>query len=286
MLDDDQPMDVKVNSLSVPSGTYFRLALDRGARFGHKPLVNGWRYTNASRFVRMFQSRRSLLVWKIYGQRLDGWSNDDFPTETGPGDANTLQHKGQLLPNTLANRNIADLDYTGSAMPPPNAVAGTYRGADGKAVKVEPLTDEDRLTIVRWIDLGCPIDLDPEPAKRGERGRGWMLDDNRPTLTLSYPRAGANEPLTLLLVGMHDYDTGLDMDSFRVVADFPLDGVPAGENLAGRFKPRAAGVWELALSQPLAELPRGKLTVSVKDRQGNVSRVERTFSVVKSVGKQ
>jgi hypothetical protein len=261
------------------------LALDQSARFGHPPLVNGWRYTNASRYVRMFQSRRSLIVWKIFGQRLDGWSNDDFPTETVPGNADTLHQKGQLIPNTPANRNIADLDYTGSAMPPPEAVAGTYQGADGKAIKVEPLTDEDRLTIVRWIDLGCPIDLDPEPARRGERGRGWMLDDNRPTLTVTYPRAGANEPLTRLLVGTYDYGTGLDMDSFRVVADFPLDGAPAGENLASRFQPKADGVWEFALTQPLAELPRGKLIVSVKDRQGNVTRVERTFSVMKSVGR-
>ncbi len=63
-----------------------------------------------------------------------------------------------------------------------------------------------------------------------------MLDDQRPTLTLTYPQAGANEPLTRILVGMHDYDTGLDLDSFQVVADFPIDGVAAGENLAQKFQ--------------------------------------------------
>jgi hypothetical protein len=26
----------------------------------------------------MFQSRRSLLVWKIFSRRLDGWTNDDW----------------------------------------------------------------------------------------------------------------------------------------------------------------------------------------------------------------
>jgi hypothetical protein len=41
------------------------------------------------------------------------------------------------------------------------------------------------------------------------------------------------------------------------------------------------GVWELALATPLTNLPKGKLTVSVKDRQGNTSRIERTFSVGK-----
>src|SRR5271156_6164505 len=104
-------------------------------------------------------------------------------------------------------------------MPPPEAVAGTYVGPDGKKIKVAPLTDEDRRTLVRWIDLGCPIDLDYDPAKPADRGYGWMLDDNRPTLTLTYPKAGVNESLTRLLVGMHDMDTGLDMSSFQVVAD-------------------------------------------------------------------
>jgi len=51
-----------------------------------------------------------------------------------------------------------------------------------------------------------------------------MLEDTRPTLTMTYPKAGAKPPLARILVGMHDYYTGLDMDSFQVVADFALDG--------------------------------------------------------------
>ena len=51
-----------------------------------------------------------------------------------------------------------------------------------------------------------------------------MLDDQRPTLTLTYPRAGVNPPMTRILVGLHDYNSGLDMDSFQVIADFPLAG--------------------------------------------------------------
>jgi hypothetical protein len=166
-------------------------------------------------------------------------------------------------------------------MPPAEAVAGTYVGPGGQKIKVAPLSDEDRRTLVRWIDLGCPIDLDYDPA-HPERPTGWMRDDNRPTLTLTYPRAGANPELTRILVGMHDYGSGLDPDSFEVTADFPVDGVPAGQNLASRFKPKSEGVWELALPKPVIQLPKGKLTVSVKDRQGNVSRIERTFSVVRA----
>ena len=98
-------------------------------------------------------------------------------------------------------------------------------------------------------------------------------------LTVAVPRPGANESLTRILVGMEDAYSGLDRDSFRVTADFPVDGVKPGEDLAARFRPKTQGVWELALARPIAALPRGKLTVSVKDRQGNVSRVERTFAV-------
>ena len=37
-------------------GTYYRLALDDHARFGHKPVGwDSWGYPNASRYVRMFQ---------------------------------------------------------------------------------------------------------------------------------------------------------------------------------------------------------------------------------------
>jgi hypothetical protein len=158
-------------------------------------------------------------------------------------------------------------------------VAGTWSGPDGKKVKVAPLRAEDRLTLVRWVDLGCPIDLDYDSARPKERGHGWMLDDTRPTLTLTYPRAGANPPLTRILVGMHDYYTGLDMDSFQVVADFTLEGKAPGQNLAPWFKKKSPGVWEWALARPLTDLTRGKLTVSVKDRQGNLSRIERTFAV-------
>ncbi len=222
---------------------------------------------SASYYVWKFQSRRSLLIWKIYGRRLDGWNNEEIPQPSAEAQA----RQGHRYFDGL---------YKGSVMPPPEAVAGTYTAPDGRKIKVAPLSDEDRLTLVRWVDLGCPIDLAYDPAHPERRGQGgWMMDEQRPTLTLTYPKTGVNEPLTRLLVGMHDYDTGLDLDSFAVVADFPLDGVPAGQNLAGKFRPKPDGVWELRLGTPIKDLPRGKLTVSVKDRQGNVSRLERTFSV-------
>src|SRR6185503_8788054 len=89
-------------------GDYLRLTEDTDATWGYPPgIPNGtWRQTNASRYVRRFQSRRSLLVWKIFGQRLDGWTNADHPSEPAPGDP--LQ--AGIDPNE------ADHDYTGEAM--------------------------------------------------------------------------------------------------------------------------------------------------------------------------
>jgi hypothetical protein len=269
VLDDDRTVNLP-DCDDVP-GTYYRLAMDSAGRFGRKPITGAWRGANASRYVRMFQSRRSLLIWKVYGARLDGWSNDDFPTETKSGDARTLALKGEPVANTPANRNRADLDYTGSVMPPPDAV---------KNGTVAPLTDEDRLTLVRWIDLGCPIDLGYNPAKPQAAGFGWMLDDQRPTLTVAVPKAGSNPPLTRLLVGMHDYGTGLDAASFSATADVAVNGVAAGQNLAPKFAALGGGVFELKLEAPLV-VPRAKLTVSVKDKQGNVTRIERVFSASK-----
>src|SRR5262249_22010750 len=153
-------------------------------------------YIGVTRYVRGFQSRRSLLVWKIFGQRLDG-----LPRE--PLKGREAEHK----------RILAEGDFTGSIMPPPDAV---------QSGKVAALTDEDKRTLVRWIDLGCPVDKTFDPKKPQDRGSGWMFDDQRPTLALTYPRAGSNEALTRILVGMHDYGTGLDPASFTATADFAV----------------------------------------------------------------
>lgn len=270
-LDADAELVQKEHHGKFP-GTYYRLALDGGAKFGHKPVGwDSWGSMQASRYVRKLQARRSLLVWKIFGERLDGFRNDDHPSEAKPGDRDNLVHRGQKL-DMQKNRHRADVDFTGSPMPPPDAV---------KAGKVKPLSDEDRRTLVRWIDLGCPIDLDYDPKSPEKRGYGWMLDDNRPILTLTHPTEGNNPSLDRMLLGMHDYDTGIDPATFTVVADFALDGAKLGENLAAKFKPKSQGVWEWVLSKPVATLPKGLLTVSIRDRQGNVTSVERSFSVGK-----
>ena len=269
------------NGPEVPN-VYYRLAADTDykSKFGYKPVWHEqrWCFPNASRYVRKFQSRRSLLIWKILGERTDGFTNDDFPTETTPGDATTLAWKGEPVAAKREMTERADLDFNGRACPPPEALAGTYSAPDGSRIKVESLSDEDRRTIIRWIDLGCPIDLEFDP-ENPEIRRGWLLDEKRPTLTVTEPEAGVNPAVTRILVGMHDYYTGVDEGSLSVVADFAVDGTAPGENLAPKFAARDGNVRELKLSSPITTLAKGALTVSVKDHQGNLARVERTIFV-------
>ena len=78
---------------------------------------------------------------------------------------------------------------------------------------------------------------------------------------------------------MHDYYSGLDASSLLVTADFEIAGVTAGENLAARFQQTHDGVWEWKLAAPMTKLKDATLAVSVKDNQGNTTRIERSFSI-------
>lgn len=281
VLDDDEIVKAKNPSglgfdISLP-GSYARLAADDKGQWGHKPWHrHGWREQRASRYVTMMQSRRSLLIWKVYGKRLDGWQNEDMPYEAIPGDPASMTFRGERVEPTSQIRELAHIGYTGSAMPPEEAV---------KAGKVQPLTDEDRRTLVRWIDLGCPIDLQYSPDRASER-IGWLLDDQRPTLTMTVPQPGHNKSLSRILIGMHDYHSGLELASLEVKADIPLDGAAAGENLAPWFKQVADGVWEWKLAKEVRGVEAAKLSVAVKDKQGNVSQIERTISLDQSAAER
>jgi hypothetical protein len=245
--------DTSVGSDGLP-GDYRRLASDTAAEFGYPPVISThtWRQTNASRYIRMFQSRRSLLVWKLFGQRLDGWTNADHPTETVPGDPNTLP--------VGADPNTADLDYTGTAMPPPGS-------------PVAPLSADERLLFVRWIDLGAPIDT-------GDPRYGWFMDDLKPVVTVSLPRPRANAaPLAEIRFGLADADSGIDLSTLSVHADFAVNGLAPGTELAALAQPSGDSIWSIALLPPITDAWNRHLMVEVRDNQGNVMRVNRAFSV-------
>lgn len=102
-------------------GAYFRLALDTFAELSPAPPGDQgqWYLPQLTRYLRGFQSRQSLLMWKVWGERLDGRTNETRED---------------------------DLDFTPSTAHP----AG---------VGVPGMPNEEKLTLARWIDLGAPIDL-------------------------------------------------------------------------------------------------------------------------------
>lgn len=257
--DPDPPGGLVLDDLALVDGLpgdYRRLADDRDAEWGIPPVISTgtWRQTNASRYVRRFQSRRSLLAWKVFGERLDGWENEDHPTESVPGDAGTLPPG--------SDPNEADLDFVGTIMPPPGS-------------GVPALSADERITIARWIDLGCPIETS---ESGGASGLGWFLDDLRPTLHVGRPRPGLDPGLDRIRVGLADANSGIEPGSLSIRASFDVGGRPPGEELADLALDRGDGVWEILLGAPLPPLTDAEVAAEVRDLQGNVTRVVRSFA--------
>jgi hypothetical protein len=237
-------------------GDYRRLAKDQAADFGYKPVIqNGtWRQTNASRYIRKFQSRRSLLTWKVFGERLDGWQNEDHPTESVPGDPNTLPQG--------ANANHADLDFEPSTAHPSGGM--------------DALSMHEKMTIARWIDLGAPIDLS---VIRGNPGMGWYLDDLKPTLTISSPRINYNPiPVTSITVGLADANSGIDLNTLSIKADFEVNGRPADSELSDLAVSNGDGIYQIILNQAvMVDQIARHVHAEVADIQGNIKRVDVRF---------
>jgi hypothetical protein len=135
-----------------------------------------------------------------------------------------------------------------------------------------PLSEDEKTTIARWIDLGCPLD---------EGAYGWFLDDLKPTLTVSLPRPGANVgPIAEFRIGVADANSGIAAGSLSVRADFPVAGRAAGAELADLAQSAGDGILRIVLPTPLAAGATGTLDVEVRDVQGNVTRVAQKFAVV------
>ena len=244
-------------------GDYKRLADDQDADWGYPPVITFgpvWRQTNASRYIRKFQSRRSLLIWKLFGERLDGWSNADHPTESVPGDPATLPEG--------AHPNEADLDYTGTIMPPPGS-------------GVPALTIDEKMLFARWVDLGAPIDTHEGGA--GDQ-YGWFLDDLKPTLTLSSPRAGeVTTEFSAIRFGLADANSGIDLSTLSVTATFTAAGRPPLTELADLAVMVDDGIYEIDLDGPIGDQVDAHVYIEVADFEGNIKRVDREFSYVDGV---
>ena len=264
--DPNPPGNLVLDDLAMYSGLpgdYKRLADDQDADWGYPPIITFgpvWRQTNASRYIRMFQSRRSLLIWKLFGERLDGWTNADHPTESVPGDPATLPPG--------AHPNEADIDYTGTIMPPPGSGA-------------QPLTIDEKMLFARWIDMGCPID-----TAEGSPGDayGWFLDDLKPTLTLTKPRPGLDlSGFTSIMFGMADANSGIDLSTLSVSATFSVSGRPPLSELADLAVMVDDGVYAIPIGGSPGTLDGAHVFLEVADVQGNITRIDRKFRTVEGL---
>ena len=95
---------------------------------------------------------------------------------------------------------------------------------------------------------------------------------------MSSPRAGANpSPLSAIRIGIADAHSGIRAGSLSVTADFAVAGRQPGAELADLARQAGDGIYEIPLVPQ--SLQRATVRVRVSDVQGNVTRVERVFSV-------
>lgn len=174
---------------------------------------------------------------------------------TTPGDASTLP--------AGASANAADLDYTGDIMPPPRS-------------GYPPLSEDEKMLIARWVDLGCPINT----GSGGDEDYGWFADELPPTLTISSPRPNKHvAPLTEIRIGVADAYTGVQSGSLSVKAGFTVNGAAPSTELANQGRFVSAGIFVIPLQTPILNLEETTLTVSVRDTQGNKEQTTVRFWV-------
>jgi hypothetical protein len=143
------------------------------------------------------------------------------------------------------------------------------------------LTIDEKIMFAHWIDLGCPID-----TAEGSPGDafGWFLDDLKPTLTLSKPRAGLDiSGFTSLQFGMADANSGIDIGTLSVMATFTVSGRPPGSELADLAVETADGIYEVPIGGSPGTLDEAHVTIEVADFQGNIKRIDRKFRTVEGL---
>lgn len=225
-----------------------------------------WQHPQATRYVRKGQSRQSLLVWKIFGRRLDGRKNEDRPTERVPGDASTIPAGVKF--------NDCDLDYSGAQMPPPSSGLS--------------LTWEERLKIIRWIDTGAPIDLSTAMKNRGQNiFATYFEDDLRPTLSLipSEKYAAESRTLSRFVIGTYDLESGVNPASLSLTLDRPVGNFAAGTNLASGLSISDGGIVTVTLPKPIQLDATGvTVTLQIRDNAGHITRIVRTYRTNPLIG--
>ncbi len=266
-LSDDSLIEMRRGSDFVPDGfypaTYAKLAIHLDAQANPSPRSispsGDWYWPQVTKYIRAGQARQSLLVWKIFGRRLDGRTNADRPSPSDPSNPATI-------PPGLSFYDC-DLDYTGDVMPPVGAPA---------------LTWDERMKIARWVDLGAPIDLTGANFTAGLKSyAGYLEDDLRPTLSLlpTVEQAVKDRKLTRFVVGAYDLESGINPASLSVTLDRAVGNFPAGTNIAANATITNGGTVVVNLPTPI-DLLAGAVNVAleIRDNAGHTTRELRTYA--------
>jgi hypothetical protein len=133
------------------------------------------------------------------------------------------------------------------------------------------LTDAEKGTITRWIDLGCPLDLDPAFHTKEK-----YTDDHLVPVVTVAPFLD-NTGSVSLRVGAIDLESGLDLGSDATVhVDITVPGAAAIHLVTSSFAWDAANAVGTAATNlnPAQFSPSSPLTITavVTDRAGNSER--------------
>ena len=90
--------------------------------------------------------------------------------------------------------------------------------------------------------------------------------------SLACPRANAAS-LETIRFGLADADSGIDLASLSVSADFVVNGRAPDTQFADLAEVDGEGIWRIALSSPLQAGWNRHFDISVRDGQGNTVRV-------------
>lgn len=174
----------------------------------------------ASRYIAKMAAAESPLAWVVAGKRLDKVHNSARPTDEPPGNAASL-------PPGL-HRSLVDIDLRPAVV--------TAHASVG-------LTPAEVQSIIHWIDIGTPVDIDVK--------RGWLVQEIKPVIAWGDTPAG-------LFLGLRAIGSSLNMASLQITRDGqPETATALGD---GRWSlPNTAGRW----------------TVSVRDAAGNSQTLTR-----------
>ena len=118
-----------------------------------------------------------------------------------------------------------------------------------KAGKVAPPTDEDRRTLVRWIDLGCPVDKTFDPENPAKRGSGPGIKPGRGDIVLAAALTIEGVLRAGDFAGIEANEAGL-----RETLELVTEGRELIEYAAGELDAVGKGLEELKLDDLIARL--------------------------------